>query len=329
MANKNILAYNDVDFSQLMIEEVKENEYSKYQLLSLPKYKYPNGVIAMLYMKTPMMNYTIGGFPPAKDKDGNELFKDEYERAKWRCYMGDTPEEQALYKKMIELQNKLTNDKESIIGKSNAKKFDLENIIGETTNKEGEAMYYIRFNFRTDMTSKNITTNFFESGNPDPISIKTVSEFESKYRRGTFRYRMIVSLNKIWRQKKLPGKYGASFKIEQMQIEMRDDITDMNGNINMKSMFMKSQFDDEDELVEKTSKMKVSKKEDVKEDVDEENDAEETSDVETSEKMKSKKVVKQEMEDEEEEDEDEEIKPTKKTAVKAKPIRKKANVSTA
>ena len=326
MANKNIVSYDEVDFSQLMIEEVKENEYSKYQLLSLPKYKYQNGVISMLYMKTPMMNYTIGGFPPAKDKEGNELFKEEYERAKWRCYMGDTPDEKKLYEKMVELQEKLTKEKSLIIGKKDEKKFDLENIIGETTNKEGEPMYYIRFNFRTDMTSKNITTNFFELGNPDPVSIKTVSEFESKYRRGTFRYRMIVSLNKIWRQKKLPGKYGASFKIEQMQIEMRDDITDINGNINMKNMFMKSQFDDDDDIP-KTDVIKKSSGKIVKANVDDEDDQEQDADEadEVTEKMKLSKITQEQEEDEQEEDEDDEIKPTKKSASKAKPQEKRAS----
>ena len=308
----------------------------------------------MLYMKTPMMNYTIGGFPPAKDKEGNELFKEESERAKWRCYMGDTPDEKKLYEKMVELQDKLVKDKVLIIGKKDEKKFDLENIIGETTNKEGEPMYYIRFNFRTDMATKNITTSFFVMGNPDPVAIKTVSDFEATFRRGTFRYRMIVSLNKIWRQKKLPGKYGASFKIEQMQIEMRDDITDANGNINMKNMFMKSQFDDDD-LIEKTSNMNISKntkttiqdKEETAEtdDADDAEDEEDADDIakKVSDKMKSSKVTKkvevskdEDDEDDkddkddknEDEDEEDEIKPTKKTAAKAKPIRKKANVST-
>jgi hypothetical protein len=155
---------------------------------------------------------------------------------------------------------------------------------------------------------------------------------------------MIVSLNKVWRQKKLPGKYGASFKIEQMQIEMRDDITDVNRNINMKNMFMKSQFDDDD-LVEKTSNMSISKNTTKatiqdKEEKAEADDADaDEDDAETvSDKMKSSKVTKkvevskdEDDEDDKNEDDDEEedeIKPTKKSAAKAKPIRKKASVST-
>jgi len=342
--NQNIVSYEDVDFSQLMIEEVKENEYSKYQLLSLPKFKYSNGVMGMLYLKTPMMNYTIGGFPPAKDKEGNELFKDESERAKWRCYLGNTPEEKKMYEKMVELQDKLIKEKSLIVGKKDEKKFELENIIGETSDKEGNPMYYIRYNFRTNNPPNNapkeITTSFFVTGNPDPISIKSVSEFESKFRRGTFRYRMIISLNKVWRQKKLPGKYGASFKIEQMQIEQRDDIPDMNGNINMKNLFLKSQFDDDDEedtkdtgvnnITTKTSKMLI--KEDIESaDADDEDNADDDDEDEDTKKlvtkMAEKKKVMQEIEDDDEEEEDE-IKPTKKSvAAKAKPVRRKATAS--
>jgi hypothetical protein len=64
---------------------------------------------------------------------------------------------------------------------------------------------------------------------------------------------MIVSLSKIWRQKKLPGKYGATFKIEQMQIEMREDASAMIS----KNLFAKSQFDD-DEVTTKVSEMDLN-----------------------------------------------------------------------
>ena len=286
-----IIPFEDVDFSRLKIEECKENEYSKYQLLSLPKYEHADGQLTMLYLKTPLLDFNIGGFPPSKDKEGNELFKDDSERAKWRCYLGDNPDEQKIFKKVQEFQEKLIKDKASIVGKKDEKKFELENLIGETTNKEGETMTYIRFNFRTEIPTNSMSTKFFlrKDGVDEEMVIKTPKDFEDKFRRGQFRYRMIVSLSKVWRQKKTPGKYGATFKVEQMQIEMREDVNTMIS----KNLFAKSQFDDD--VVEKVSEMDLNIEPDEDDDVPEE------------------KVI------EDVEEEEEEIKPAKKgssTAVK-------------
>ena len=291
--NRTIVAYNEIDVNRIKIEEVKENEYSKYQLLSLPKYEHEDGTITTLFMKTPLLDFNIGGLPPAKDREGNELFKEDSERAKWRCYLGDAPEEKKLMEKMVEFQDKLIKDKASIVGKKDEKKFELENIIGESTTKDGETLQYIRFNFRTEGASMQIATKFFvrKDGIDDEVVIKTPKEFEEKFRRGQFRYRMIVSLSKVWRQKKMPGKYGASFKVEQMLIEMKDDI----GTLSAKTMFAKSQFDD-DVVEHKLEDLDISN-----------NIEEDAEDVE-----ENKKVVAEEEVDEEEEDE-EEIKPTKKT----------------
>jgi len=249
-----IIPFEDIDFSRLKIEECKDNEYSKYQKLSLPKYEHADGQLTMLYLKTQLLDFNIGGFPPEKDKEGNLLFEKDSDRAKWRCYLGEAPEEQKILKKVQEFQDKLIKDKASIVGKKDEKKFELENLIGENTNKEGDSLSYIRFNFRTELATNVMSTKFFvrKDGNDEEIVIKTPKEFEDQFRRGQFRYRMIVSLSKIWSQKKLPGKYGATFKIEQMQIEMREDANTMN----TKTLFAKSQFDDE--VTTKVSEMDLN-----------------------------------------------------------------------
>jgi hypothetical protein len=299
-----IIPFEDIDFSRLKIEECKENEYSKYQKLSLPKYEHEDGQLTMLYLKTQLLDFNIGGFPPEKDKEGNLLFEKDSDRAKWRCYLGEAPEEQKILKKVQEFQDKLIKDKASIVGKKDEKKFELENLIGENTNKEGESQSYIRFNFRTELATNVMSTKFFvrKDGNDEEIVIKTPKEFEDQFRRGQFRYRMIVSLSKIWCQKKLPGKYGATFKIEQMQIEMREDANTMN----TKTLFAKSQFDDE--VTTKVSEMDLN--------IEPEGGDEEAP------------------EDIEDEEEEEEIKPAKKatsTAVKVTATkavsRKKATTS--
>ena len=307
---RQILSIEDVNFNKLKFEEAKSSEYSKYMDMSFANYEQPDGTLSTLYFKTPQLDYVMGGLPPAKDRDGNEIeYKDESDRAKWRCYLGNVENEKKMYAKISELQDKLIKDKGTIVGKKDEKKFELENIIGESTDKDGESIYYVRFNFRVDRKTNEITTKFFtrKDGIDEEVPIKTVSDFESRFRRGEFRYRLISSLSKIWKQKKTPGKYGASFTIEQMLIEMRDDVS----SVNAKNLFSKSQFDSEENTKVDMSKHIIEDEDDIVDDVDDEI---------------SKKLESVDVEDEEEEEDDDEIKPSKKSSVsvKTKTVRKKA-----
>lgn len=300
--NPVIHAIEDVNFSNLQLEETKPTEYSKYQDMAFANMKQSDGTLTTLYFKTPLTDYTLGGLPPAKDKEGNELFKEEYERAKWRYYIDATDSGKKMLAKMTELQDKLIKEKATIVGKKDEKKFELENIIGEGQNKDGESIYYVRFNFHTQGPAREIATKFFvrRDGIDEEIVIKTVSDFESQFRRGEFRYRMIVSLNKIYKQKKSTGKYGASFKVHQMLIEMRDDVA----AVNTKNMFAVSQFGE-------NKQEKVDLSNNIEDDGEE--DDEEESNIKTTKKV--------EEEEEEEEDEDE-IRPSKVTVTKGtKPSR--------
>lgn len=307
---RQILSIEDVNFNKLKFEEAKSSEYSKYMDMSFANYEQPDGTLSTLYFKTPQLDYVMGGLPPAKDRDGNEIeYKDESDRAKWRCYLGNVENEKKMYAKISELQDKLIKDKSTIVGKKDEKKFELENIIGESTDKDGESIYYVRFNFRVDRKTNEITTKFFtrKDGIDEEVPVKTVSDFESRFRRGEFRYRLISSLSKIWKQKKTPGKYGASFTIEQMLIEMRDDVS----SVNAKNLFSKSQFDSEENTKVDMSKHIIEDEDDIVDDVDDEI---------------SKKLESVDVEDEEEEEDEDEIKPSKKSSVsvKTKTVRKKA-----
>ena len=314
--NRQIIAIEDVDFSKLKFEETKGNEYSKYQDMSFANYEHVDGTLTTLYFKTPLIDYSLTGIPPAKDRDGNDLFKDDSERAKWRFYMDSTPNSQLMKNKMSELQDKLIKDKGVIVGAANVKKFELENIMGEYTNKDGETVDYVRFKFRTEGPTRQISTKFFvrKDGVDEEVEIKTVSDFEEKFRRGEIRYRMIVSLSKVYKQKKMPGKYGVSFTVEQMLIEMRDDVVSLNN----KNLFSTSQFDSEENV---SKKVNESMKEFIEAEVDVDDDEEEAEEEEEKvpEVKSSKKVVV-----EEEDDEDEEIKPSKVTAKITKAPRSKA-----
>jgi hypothetical protein len=311
-----INAIEEVNFSKLKFEEAKPNEYSKYQDMSFANMEQNDGTLTTLYFKTPLIDHTLGGLPPAKDRDGNELFKEEYERAKWRYYIDDSENGKKMLAKMQELQDALIKNKATIVGKKDEKKYELENIIGESQNKEGESMYYLRFNFHTEGPERKMATKFFvrNNGIDEEVSIKLPSEFEARFRRGEYRYRMIVSLNKVYKQKKLPGKYGVSFKIHQMLIEMRDDIS----AVNAKNLFATSQFDSEENVIAtKMADVDLSKNIEADEEEEEQDDDEEE---EAPPAKPSKKVEVKE----EEEDEDE-IMPSKVTAKVTKTPRKKAS----
>ena len=315
-SNPMINAIEEVNFSKLKFEEAKPNEYSKYQDMSFANMEQNDGTLTTLYFKTPLIDHTLGGLPPAKDRDGNELFKEEYERAKWRYYIDDSENGKKMLAKMQELQDALIKNKATIVGKKDEKKYELENIIGESQNKEGESMYYLRFNFHTEGPERKMATKFFvrNNGIDEEVSIKLPSEFEARFRRGEYRYRMIVSLNKVYKQKKLPGKYGVSFKIHQMLIEMRDDIS----AVNAKNLFATSQFDSEENVIAtKMADVDLSKNIEADEEEEEQDDDEEE---EAPPAKPSKKVEVKE----EEEDEDE-IMPSKVTAKVTKTPRKKAS----
>jgi len=310
---RTILAIEDVNFSKMKFEQAAASEYSKYMDMSFANYEQTDGQLSTLYFKTPLLDYTMGGLPPAKDRDGNEIeYKDPSDRAKWRCYLGDSVNDKKMHAKISELQDKLIKDRALIVGKKDEKKFELENIIGESSitdrsTNESKTLHYVRFNFRVDRASKEITTKFFtrKDGIDVEIPIKTVSDFESQFRRGEFRYRLIASLSKIWKQKKTPGKYGASFTVEQMLIEMRDDVS----SVNAKNLFSKSQFDSEENVTSVTKKLEaIDMSKHIENDDDENNGDDDENNV-----LEGALEDAPENDDDEEEEE-EKIKTTKKSS---------------
>ena len=292
-ANRQIIAIEDVDFSRLKFEETKESEYiNKNMHMSFANYEHTDGTLSTLYFKTPQIDYNLGGLPPSKDKDGTEIDYKDGGRAKWRCYIGSTSGEKKMLEKFQELQAKMVKDKAIIVGSKDTKKFEMEDLIGESQSKDGETLNYARFIFRTEGPSRQIATKFFvrKDNIDDELEIKSVSDIEEKLRRGELRYRMIVSLSKIWKLK-ATSKFGASFTIEQMQIEMRDDVVSKS----VKSIFAKSQFDDGSE---ENVSQKLSSQLNI---ADEEEDEKED-----------------EKQDEQEEEDEDEIKPSKTASVTVK-----------
>ena len=297
--SKVVIPIEDVDFSNLKFEETTESEYiNKNMHMSFANYKHADGTLTTLLMKSPIIEYNLGGLPPSKDQDGN-LIEDK-DRAKWRGYVSD----KKMLEKMSELQEELKKNKSIIVGTTNKdlKKFEVQDLVGETVLEKGDSINYINFKFRTKKGNPDhFETKFFDKDNND-MEICNIKDLESKVRRGEVRYRMIFSLSKVWKLK-ATSRYGVTFTIEQMQVEERDDVVSKS----MKHLFQKSLFDE-------TVNITTSKLAEV--DLKDENENE----------------VLEEDDKEEEEEEEEEIKRTVKkleVTLKAKPARKKATSSTA
>ena len=305
--------FNEIKLNNLSLDEAKENDYDKKNLILIPKYTYENGVIAQLFFKTPMVSHVKGGLPPMRDKEKNLIDYGDGGRAKWNYYFGDSEDEKIFQQKMEAIQEKILKEKLTIIGKNGSrkddkkideKKFEFINMIKEDKN----AQNFMRFNFKLDYKNKEkLETKFYELVNNkiDEVNITSLADFESKYKYGTFKYRMVVKMKKIWVQKMLPSKFGVGFDIEQMLIEPSNEVS---GKVNIKNMMLSSQFDDDDiiEINKKTSDIEISKKSSDDE-ADDEEEVEEDDDVEEEEIKSSKKVT---------------------SSMKAKPVRRKAGSAT-
>jgi len=298
--SKVVIPIEDVDFSNLKFEETKESEYiNKNMHMSFANYKHADGTFTTLLMKSPTIDYNLGGLPPVKNQDG-EMVEDK-ERAKWRGYVSD----KKMLEKMSELQEELKKNKSIIVGATNKdlKKFEVQDLVGETVLEKGDSINYVNFKFRTKKgNAELLETKFFDKDNID-MEIHTIKDLEAKVRRGEVRYRMIFSLSKVWKLK-ATSRYGVTFTIEQMQVEERDDVVSKS----MKHLFQKSLFDESVNIT--TSKLAAV---DLKDEAEEEEEDDEK-------------------EEEAEDDEEEEIKPSVKkveVTLKAKPARKKATSSTA
>ena len=261
------LPIEEVDFNKLKFTEIKGNEKSKYQDVGFANYELPDGSSAILYFKSPILKYSKYSLPSLTDQEGAKIeYKNENkDRAKWRCYMGESEDEQKMLQKFQELQAKLIKDKTIIVGKKDEKKYELEPLISEA--KDGES--YVRFVFSYDTPKDEISTKFFirNDGNDEAVPIKTVSDFESMFRRGEISYRFFGKINKIYKDKKMPGKYGIQFAITQMLIEKINDSSSMTEA----NLFSKSQFGDDKvkNIIKKLDTIDISKHIEASDDEDE------------------------------------------------------------
>ena len=112
----------DVDFSNLTIKESTKNP----NIFSI-NYKYPDGTVKPLLVKTPFIDCNFSGLFFSTDKDGKTI--DDKDRMTWRAYLTD----ETMIAKLNELQEVLEQNKAVFTGPvapkdKKTKEFDAQNL---------------------------------------------------------------------------------------------------------------------------------------------------------------------------------------------------------
>lgn len=294
----------DVDFSRLTIKESSKNPN-----IFTMNYKFDDGTVKPLLIKTPFIDCNFSGLFFSTDKDGKPI--EDKDRMQWRAYLSD----ETTIGKFKELEDVLEKNKSVFTGPVNpkekkTKEFDVQNIIGEYTDKNGTVQQYARFKFRTQKTDPSTFETPFFNLKGENMNINKLSEFESQCIPREFRYRCVLSLYG-WKMKST-HLYGVTFSIEQMQIEITKSSTNIKQLLKNVSLFDATTS----AAIEEVDLSKHIENDDDEDDavVDAEEDANDQEE--------------QEQEEQDDEEEEEEIKPTKKSSTvkvtATKQVRKKA-----
>ena len=328
----------DVDFSRLSIKESSKNP----NIFTI-NYKHDDGTVKPLLVKTPFIDCNFTGLFFSTDKNGKPIA--DKDRMTWRAFLTD----EIMINKLNELQEVIEKNKSVFVGpvdpkNKKSKDYDVQNILGDNTDKNGTVHQYARFKFRTSSNDpENIETAFFDMKGKN-LSITKLKDFESTFRPREFRYRIVFSMYG-WKMNST-HIYGVTLSMEQMQIEITSSSTNIKELLKSTSLFEPSGTA-EIEVADLSKHIENDNIEDADaDDADDADDVDEAADEEET-SVSKKSTKKQESEDEEEitvskkstkkqesEDEDEdddEIKPSKKASVtvKTKQVRKKGVVSNA
>jgi hypothetical protein len=219
----------DVDFSRLTIKESSKNPN-----IFTMNYKFDDGTVKPLLIKTPFIDCNFSGLFFSTDKDGKAI--EDKDRMQWRAYLSD----ETTISKFKELESVLEQNKNVFAGPSNpkdkkTKEFDVQNIIGEYTDKNGTVQQYARFKFRTQKTDPSTFETPFFNLKGENMNINKLKEFETQCIPREFRYRCVLSLYG-WKMKST-HLYGVTFSIEQMQIEITKSSTNIKQLLKNVSLF--------------------------------------------------------------------------------------------
>lgn len=350
MASKSDMTtkFTEVDVSRLNFTEFEENQRSKGQKISYPRYTHPeNGSEVPLFIQFPWIDMKSYGVPKL-----GEYYTDDSQRSFVKLPLDQSvPEIKQLSEMLKQIDEKLGSDefKEKMFG-AKASKYEYQPIFrlpqedDDDTKKDAKKDYgpkhpYMKLKIDTTYPDNQVKTIIFNSVLKDGKrvrskvdGVKTIDEFASHVC-WMSRVHPVVRPVKLWAQapNKKDPTYGLTFKIAKTEVEPPSKT-----NSNVKQFLESDAFldsDEESDTIETVAPVKttapvpsaVVKGKQVaqvaSDDESEEESGEESEEEVAKPPAKSaasktpvKKVV--ESEDEEESDE-EEVKPAKKSSTKA------------
>lgn len=343
--------FTEVDVSRLNFTEFEENQRSKGQKISYPRYTHPeNGSEVPLFIQFPWIDMKSYGVPKI-----GEFYSDDSQRSFVKIPLDQSISEIKQLSDMLrQIDEKIGSDefKEKMFG-AKASKYEYQPIFrlpqeeDEDTKKEAKKDYgpkhpYMKLKIDTSYPDNQVKTIIFNSVLKDGKRVRTkvdgvksIDDFASHIC-WMSRVHPVVRPVKLWAQapNKKDPTYGLTFKIAKTEVEPPSKT-----NSNVKQFLESDAFLDSDEesdtietvaltkttapissaVVKGKQVAQVDSEEESEEDSEESeeevvNKAPTKSTASTAKPVSAKKVVES---DDDEESDEEEVKPAKKSTTKA------------
>jgi hypothetical protein len=334
--------FTEVNISRLNFTEFEENQRSKGQKISYPRYTHPeNGSEVPLFIQFPWIDMKSYGVPKI-----GEYYSDDSQRSFVKLPLDQSiPEIKQLSDILYQIDEKIGSDefKRKMFG-AKASKYQYQPIVrfpleeDEDTKKDAKKDYgpkhpYMKLKIDTSYPDNQVKTIIFNSVLKDGKRVRTkvdgvksIDDFATHIC-WMSRIHPVVRPVKLWAQapNKKDPTYGLTFKIAKTEVESPSKI-----NSNFKEFLESDAFldsDEESDTIETIARTKtiaplpsapVKGKQvaQVASDDESEEESEEESDEEVVTKHTVSKTIAKNVETDEEES-DEEVKPVKKTNSKA------------
>jgi hypothetical protein len=344
--------FTDVDVARLNFTDFEENQRSKGQKISYPRYTLPeNGSEVPLFIQFPWVDMKSYGVPKI-----GEYYADDTQRSFVKLPLDQSvPDIKQLSDLLKQIDEKLGSDefKEKMFG-TKASKYEYQPIFrmpqeeDEDTKKETKKDYgpkhpYMKLKIDTSFPDNQVKTIIFNSVLKDGKrtrtkveGVKTIDEFASHVC-WMCRVHPVVRPVKLWAQapNKKDPTYGLTFKIAKTEVEPPNKT-----NSNVKQFLESDAFLDSDEESDTVETVKttaplpstsVKSKQPAQPaqvaQVASDDESEDESDEEVVTKSSaSKTLAKKVVESEDEDESEEEVKPAKKPPA-PKPTTKTATAS--
>jgi len=283
--------------ARLTFTELEENDRSKGQLISYPRYNHPVlGENQPLMLQCSWSKIFTYGVPRA-----GEYYKTDLDRSFLKLPIDqENPQQMELVNKLQEIDNLYGSEKElkRMFGKK-YKKYQYNKIVRESQSDDDvDRPMYIKLKLETSWPNGEILTKVYKSELKSvdgkekrvrtPVEVSTIDDFAESVRYLS-KVRPIIRPVKMWAQpatRKDPG-FGIVFKIVKIEVEPNESNGSSLKDYYNNDAFLDSDDDDEEAVAVGVDKMNVNDDDDDSSDSDSDSDSDDDAPV-----MKKKKKKK-------------------------------------